>query len=202
MKIESIIIPMAALAAGVALGYGIAPVEVVQMADKQVKTEVKNVKLGTDGSEEALREQIRELRRQLAAKESEGRKPDETRMEEARIDDEGRRGRMNPREWMEKMKTENPEQYARMTNGMARMRARRLERAQSRLDFFDSIDTSAMSAEDREKTISLQNLLVKREELMAQMNPESDMTDEERQQLFRDMRETEHAVRELNKDVR
>lgn len=78
---------------------------------------------------------------------------------------------------------------------------RRAQRAQSKIDFLSSIDTSVMNQQARETHEALQGLIAKREELEAKMfSP--DTPDEDRQQLFQDMRETDRAIREKNDQER
>lgn len=211
MKPENVIVPMAALvvgaAAGCAIAYGlVSPEQASDGSGEAIEALVKEneeLKARLESSEKFSRRRIDPEERSQRVK-TEIEKAD-TGVEETPVAADGggwRRGPSSPREWMENLKKENPEEYARMTNGMARMRQARIERAQAKLDFFDAIDMSKMGAADREKAEALQSLLVKREELMAKMNPENDMTDEEHAALWQEMQETERSVRLLNRDVR
>ena len=75
---------------------------------------------------------------------------------------------------------------------------RRAERARSRLEFLASIDTTKMSAEERETHEKLQSLLEKRSALEEKMGRILDLPDEERNQLIMDMRDTHNEINELN----
>ena len=105
---------------------------------------------------------------------------------------------------MERMKKETPERYAQMTNGMAQFRRQRLDRAQTKIDFLSSIDTSRMGKEALETHQKLQDLIAQREELEAKINPEAiaSATDEERREFFETMRDTDRQIRELNRAER
>ena len=99
------------------------------------------------------------------------------------------------------MRTENPEQYAEMTNRFARFRQNQTEQAQRRLDFFEALDTSRMSDGDREHTENLKNLIVQREELASRM-ADPNLTGEERQQIGQQLGQMQGAIRQENAQVR
>lgn len=208
MKAEQIIVPLAAFIIGGALGVALAPMPTAEPQKPVEKRVEKGVKLELeDQSAAVLRAQVQELKKQIAALKAE--KEDASAQAEVQVAEEARPererrggGRDGWRERMERMKKENPEQYAAMTNGIARWRRSRLEAAQNKLDFFGSIDMSKMSDEDRERTEKLQDLLVKREELESKMSPESDATDDERRQMMRDMWSMGGEINQLNGQVR
>lgn len=101
------------------------------------------------------------------------------------------------REELERMKREEPEKYAARTNQMAQWRQNHLNRTVKQLDWLASIDTSRMSARQREAHEKYQNLVVRREELMEKMAPESRATDVEREQTMREMHEIGRQLWEL-----
>jgi len=188
----------AALFVGAAIGYVMKPDRMVGAeTGKEVVATSKIDDRGDAASLAALRARVAELERLLAASEVKvgGGQAAETKPVETASDE--RRGPPSMREMrerMEKMEREEPERYAQMTNRMARWRQRRVERASAKLDFLQSIDTSGMTAEQKKAHEEFQDLITRREELEEKMhNPE--MTDEDRQDIFRDMRETEHAMR-------
>lgn len=109
--------------------------------------------------------------------------------------------RHDPREWMENLKNADPKRYAETTNRIARWRQRRLENANSKLEFFSSIDTSGWSARSRETHERLQELIAKRE-LVEQALHDPDVGEEERGRLFQELRSSGHALRGLNAQER
>jgi len=174
-------IPAIALFAGAALGYvcgasssgegsaGPAPQAAAQEAAKphrQAKTS-----LDADASA-SLRARIKELEKRLAEAKAGGDGPQEEKTDGGAAEPSRRRRRMNPFDFagdIEKFRKENPEAYAQMTNGMARMNRRRKERAASRMDFFASVDTTGMDRQAVETHESLQKMLQGREELASKM---------------------------------
>lgn len=197
-----------ALIVGVAIGYMFNPsVEEPAPAAKHEKAKGAIRDDGGDASIKALRARIAELEALLA-------KRAEKASEEEKASDDDRRGRrgergfggLSPKEWREKMKKENPEQYAQMTNGFARMRRDRQARAQRKADFLASIDTSKMSAAALKTHTELQELLAKSEELEQKMHQmhESDAepSREEMGEIFKEMHETQQRIRELNAQER
>lgn len=189
----------AALLAGVAIGYVMKPDASAANAedDKGYVAASKVDDKGEAASVKALRARIAELENLLAAKDAE--KPaeqvaDAKPAEEAQGERRGPPSMKEMRERMERMAKENPEQHAQITNAMARWRQRRIDRANAKLDFLESVDTSTMTAAQKKSHEEYQRLIARREEIEEKMhNPE--MTDEDRQDIFRDMRETDHALR-------
>jgi len=196
----------AALFVGVAIGYIMKPdATATDAADD--KGYVAAAKVDDDGAQasiKALRARVAELEKLLAAKSAE--KPaeqvaDAKPVAEAQGERRGPPSMKEMRERMEKMAKENPELHAQITNGMARWRQRRLDRANAKLDFLESVDTSTMTAAQKKSHAEYQNLIARREELEEKMqNPE--MTDEDRQDIFRDMRETDHALHQAARTER
>ena len=127
---------------------------------------------GDKASAVALRRRINELEKRLAETAASAAALTNRMPVDAERPERGF-GPPNPSEWrarMEDMKVNDPARYAQMTNRMAQWRSRSMANTQDRLDFFASLDTSAMSPRQRENHEKLQNLLVRREELMQMMD--------------------------------
>ena len=71
----------------------------------------------------------------------------------------GRGGNFNPQEWMNRLKEEDPERYEQMVAEQERRRKEQEERQQKRNDFFANINTSKMTAEQRETVERYQQLM-------------------------------------------
>ena len=202
MKFTTAMLFGMALIVGVAIGYMFNPsVEEKAPAPKHEKSSaIKDD--GDAASIKALRSRIADLEAKLAEKDA---KPmeekvadnDEDRREHRRAD---RGGSM--REWRERMKKDNPEGYAQMTNGIARMRRNRHEQAQKKSEFFASVDVSKMSPEARKVHEELRDLIAKNEEFEQKMHAmheaENDLSMEEMGEMFREMHETNRRISELN----
>lgn len=201
MKFTTAMLFGTALIVGVAIGYMFNPsVEEHMAAQKQVKeSAIKDD--GDAASIKALRARIADLEAKLAEKNE---KP-----EEEKVADNGDRhgvrsqGVMtSPREWRERMKKDNPEGYAQMTNNIARMRRDRHEQAQKKSEFFASVDVSKMSPEARKVHSELMDLIAKSEELEQRMHAvqesESDISFDEMGAAFREMHETHRRIGELS----
>ena len=207
---KKLLIPVVTLLVGAALGYygGVSSVssEPETPAETAPKASRKIAEAGDEGVLKALRSRVKSLEKELA--EARAAKPSE----EQKVEGEGRheRGERNWRNgpnWseirarMEQFKKDNPEEFARMEKMRQDFMERRAQRAQSKIDFLSSIDTSVMNQQARETHEALQGLIAKREELEAKMfSP--DTPDEDRQQVFQDMRETDRAIREKNDQER
>ncbi len=99
---------------------------------------------------------------------------------------------------MEALRTRDPQRYAQMTNRHARMRARRLLRTQNQLDILGSVDRTRLTAAERDVHDRYQEAVARREELREMLAPENtDMTEEQRHELFREMRDLDRTTREL-----
>lgn len=198
MKVKSLVMAVALLLVGGALGYLIAKPsgEAARPVEKKAPAVKKAIDdKGEEASIKALRARVRDLEEQLAKRAAE---PAETNALAAAVPPPGADGRHEGfRERMERMKTEEPERYAQMTNRFAQWRQRRAEQQKARMDFLSSIDTSRMSAAARGVHESLQKFTAQREELEQQMQNE-DLTDEERHALWGQMHETNRQIMSLN----
>jgi len=157
----------------------------------------------------ALRQRIRELEQRLAEAKI------EVPQSEERIEDgnreEGRRNRDNNfgfpdageiRERMERFAREDPVRYAQMTNGMEQGRRRMQERNQARANFLASIDTTNMSPQQKEVHSKYLDLTARQQELQEYMRPDADISDEDRQAAFNEMRDVGNQIRELGRQER
>ena len=193
-----------ALLAGVAIGYFVKsePIAAEEpTAEESAKKPVADK--GDAASVKALRHRIAELERRLAEK-GDAKGPKNEQKEEPKEDGRGRRMEQrfkSHREWIENLKKTDPERYTQVTNGMAQWRQQRLNRAQSRIDFLSSIDTSKMRPGARKIHEELQDLIVKREEIEDRIHQEN-FTDETRGKVMQEMFEINHRIRELGEDER
>jgi len=191
----------AALIAGVAIGYFVRPSENAAAPDnKGYVAKGKIADTGDAASMKALRRRIAELEKMLAEKGEKSEVAISNAVAEA-VKDAPRRPFGNPREWMENLKKTDPERFTQMTNRFAQWRRRRADQARSRMDFLASVDTSHMSASAKKTHGELQELIARREELEEQMHQEN-LTDDQRRELFEQMRETDQAMRRLNQQER
>lgn len=194
---------MPALVAGVAIGYfaaGLVDGGETEVAAPQ-KKETKVVKVGLEDKSDvaALRARIRELERanrdektEVAVNEAGGERP-------------RREGPRNPGEWIENFRKSNPERYTQITNRMASWSAERKQRANSRLEFLASVDTSTMSAAERKNHNRLQDLLMEREDVQAKLEAafaSGDFMNENNRELMTSMRELSQEIDELNTSER
>jgi len=198
-------VPIAALVVGAALGYCCVPRGEAKVTPEPEKGESKVVKVGLSdkGSVDALRARIKELERQLAEKDA---------ATEQKVPENGAGPAPEGQRWpngeeiranFEKWKKDNPEEYARMDKMRQDFLARRTERANSKLDFLASVDTSRMSKEDLATHTRLQELIAKRNNLEKGLNESLlNMSEEERGNFFREMGETSREIRELNQKER
>ena len=193
-----------ALLAGVAIGYFVkdAPIPAEEPANAEEQAKKPVADKGEEASVKALRHRIAELEKQLAEKSDEGAPSNAV----VSVTDDGRGRRTerrfnSHRDWLENLKKTEPERYTQVTNGMAQWRQQRLNRAQSRIDFLSSIDTSKMRPEARKVHEELQDLIAKREEIEERIHRE-DLSDEARGKIMQEMFETDHRIRELSEDER
>ena len=180
MKTEAIVVGAAALAAGVALGCFLQhpPAPDTPVAAEMPAPTAQKI---DDTERKALRQQVKDLRRQIKA--------------EAKTVAEAERAAEFMGE-MSVMVTDagleivtDPEQIARMdTEAEAeRVFTYAVQDEKHRLDFLSSIDTSKMSAADRETHEQLLGLLAKRYALLAKALSEG-LSTEARDQLRADAR--------------
>lgn len=202
MKIRNFSPVVISLLAGAAIGFCFAPSAGAPKTAPE-KTSPKTVKAESRPDEAAekemrvLRSRIKELEDMLAKQGVE--------VEEMKEESSRRERRDRPRDFradMERLKKEEPERYAQITNSMAQFRRHRLERAQSKIDFLSSIDTSRMSPAMLKVHSDLQDMIEKREAAEEKMRGFMDMTEEERREAFQEIGEIDGRIRELNRAER
>ena len=103
---------------------------------------------------------------------------------------------------MERLKEENPAEYAARTNRMAQFRARMLQNAENKLATLASIDTTGWTQQQLETHQRYQELIAKREELMETMRFDSDATEEQRHAAMEQMRKLGHEIHKASQDER
>lgn len=211
-----LVVAVPALICGALLGYLIrpaAPAAAPSAPEARAERPGKKVKhVADDAALERLRARIQELERQLAAKDAPA---EETRAEgEQQPPPPQQAGRDRPRgPWnaeqmrahFEEMRKNDPERYAAMTNGWAQHRARSIERAQGKLDILAAVDVSRLNPKQRAVHEQYQDLIARREEVREMMdihNP--NVTDEQRDAAFKEMREVSdklHALAQTEREA-
>ena len=134
------------LLAGTALGYCLrslsSPAPAPESGWKTALEQVVHRNRGDHAESRVLRTRNKELEAMLAKQRAE--------IEKMIEGSEGQeRARSGFRAMLERLKTEDPDSYALMTNSLAQARQSCRERAQSKIDFLSSIDTSEMPSEVR-----------------------------------------------------
>lgn len=196
-----------ALIVGVAAGYFVRErSEGTPAATAEVHTQKRDAKgrIADDGdaaSVRALRRRVAELERQLAEAQRNAAASNSETAVAVNPDSQPRGPRGNPREWLENLKKSDPARYAQMTNRFANWRRQRAERALSTIDFLSSIDTSRMSAAAKKTHAALQDMIARREEIEQRLHQEG-ITDEERGQLFSELRGMHGEMERLRHDER
>lgn len=99
---------------------------------------------------------------------------------------------------LEKMKDEDPERYASMTNRMAQFRNRMTQRTENKLDTLASIDTRGWSRSQIENHEKYQDLIAKRAELMEIIRHDSGATKEERDAAFGELHKLGRELHETS----
>jgi hypothetical protein len=99
---------------------------------------------------------------------------------------------------LERMKEEDPERYASMTNRMAQFRKRMMQRTESKLETLASIDTAGWSKSQIATHEKYQELIARREELMDIIRLDSGASQQERDAAFSELRQIGHELRETS----
>jgi len=110
-----------------------------------------------------------------------------------------------PEAWraeMERLKEENPAEYAARTNRMAQFRSRMLQNAENKLETLAAIDTTGWTPQQLETHQRYQELIAKREELMETMRFDSDATEEQRRAAMEQMRQLGHEIFKASQNER
>ena len=202
MKIKTFSPVVVSLLVGAAIGFCLSPAAKAPAPEGGQKPgEPRGARAADDAAGErssnrALRARIRELEGMLAKRGAEAEKAEDEKSAAPVAP------RFDPRAEMERIKKEEPERYAQMTNAVAQFRRIRLERAQSKIDFLSSIDTSRMSPGMLKVHTDLQDMIERREAVEEKMRGAMDMSEDERRATFREMVETDAKIRELGRAER
>ena len=103
---------------------------------------------------------------------------------------------------MERLKEENPAEYAARTNRMAQFRNQMLQRAENRLETLAAIDTTGWSKRQIATHEKYQDLIARREELMDILRPDSGATDEQRREAMEEMHRIGGEIHKTGKEER
>lgn len=210
------LIAAAALVCGAAAGWFLKPDAARGAPAPERRAARKAAPAGTtDADVKRLRARVKDLEKRLAeaARPAGAAAPPETAAEEPaapRPDNPFLRERprrpptaAEMRAHLAELRAADPERYAQMTNGFAKMRSRMLTRTANRLDILASVDVSGMSDEERAVHDRLQDLIARREELGETLNPQNeDASEEERQKAFQEMRDLHRQMRALEEAER
>ena len=104
-------------------------------------------------------------------------------------------------DFVTRLERENPERFAEITNRVHSFRRRRAEQVQNKLEFLSSIDVSQMNESARKVHAQLQEKLAEMEETESMIHS-SDITMEERIELFGKIREMRQDLNRLNEQER
>ena len=99
---------------------------------------------------------------------------------------------------LERMKTEDPERYASMTNRMAQFRARMMQRTESKLETLAAVDTTGWSKSQVAIHEKYQYLIARREELMDIIRHDSGASPQDRESAFSEMRKIGDELRDTS----
>ena len=103
---------------------------------------------------------------------------------------------------LERLKEEDPAEYAARTNRMAQFRSRMLQNAENKLETLAAIDTTGWTQQQLETHQRYQELIAKREELMEAMRFDSDATEEQRHAAMEQMRKLGHEIFKASQEER
>lgn len=201
---QSLIVALPALMCGALLGFlaapttAPAPIEEEAAETAEAPKPERQAKPATDDAAlNRLRQRVKELERQLAARSTETAEPIEPSTnrppEVAR-----REGPPDFRNRMEDMRMNDPERYTQMTNRFASWRASHIQRVQDRLNLLASMDTSRMSPKQREDHLRYQELVARQTELGDQLRPGgAELSGDERRQMHQQLQQISHELNRL-----
>ncbi len=201
---QSLIVALPALMCGALLGFlaapttAPAPIEEEAAENAEAPKPERQAKPATDDAAlNRLRQRVKELERQLAARSTEAAEPIEPSTnrppEVAR-----REGPPDFRNRMEDMRMNDPERYTQMTNRFASWRASHIQRVQDRLNLLASMDTSRMSPKQREDHLRYQELVARQTELGDQLRPGgAELSGDERRQMHQQLQQISHELNRL-----
>jgi hypothetical protein len=109
-----------------------------------------------------------------------------------------RRGMAGFREELERLKTENPAEYAKHTNRMARLRSHMLDRAINRLNTLAAVDTTGWSKAQIEVHERYQDLIARREELIESVRfGNENVTESQRSEVWKEIGDISRQLQEV-----
>ena len=186
------------LGLGVVLGYGVsrwvsAPPRGSDEPIAEQKIRPKISDKGEEATVKALRARIAVLEQALAEKSAS--------VATTNAVAAAGENRWDPQRRLEELKEKDPARYTQITNRMAQWRQRQFERAQSKLDFLSSVDTSRMSAGARKVHSDLQAAIVSQEELEQRLQ-DPNLTPDERKALDMEMHESRGRLADLSRRER
>ena len=199
----------AALLAGAAIGFCLAPEGEQRPAEAEAEPQAKAAiaDRGDEASVAALRARVKSLEAELAKARAQAQLVDiedkiESAKEEASSREEGPwRGGERFRADMERIKKEDPERYRKIVARGEDFRRRGAERRQAKIDYLSSIDTAEMSEPAKAVHETLKAALARRTAIDAELGSE-ELTDERREELMGQMRYAEREIRRLNRAER
>ena len=201
---QTIFVALPALLCGALMGYfaspSRAPAETPAADEAEVKTQRPRHSRPRSGDADLnrLRQRIKELEGRLADRGERDAQPQEESAEP--VERHGRHGPEGFRARMEEMREKDPQRYAEMTNHFAAVRERHIQRVQDRLALLAAMDTSRMSPKQRENHLRYQELVARQTEIGDQLrpSPENNLSDEDRQQLSREIRDISRELHRLS----
>lgn len=207
------IIAAVAFACGIAIGYvTCSKLHEGQETEHTEQTVPKRKSAIRNADVNALRNRIKELERQLSERNAalqankEPGKATQTATVTPPAQAEERRGpptAADMRARMEEIRKNDPQRYAQMTNRFARMHSRNRARVMNQLSILGNVDMSRLSNAEREVHDQYQEAVARREELREMLNPQNeDVTEEQRRELFKEMRELDELTRKLAESER
>ena len=199
----------AALLAGAAIGFCLAPEEKNRKVEGETESPAKAMiaDRGDEASVAALRARVKALEAELAKARAQAPIADMSAVnaqerEEVAVRDEGQRnGAERFRAEMERLKNEEPERYREIVANIENFRRRAAERRQAKIDYLSSIDTAGMSEKAKAVHETLKAALARRTAIDAELGAE-DLSDERREELMGQMRDAERQIRRLNRAER
>ena len=172
----------------------------VEKKDSKEKSSVKQKKDGEQSTQiRRLKGRIKELEKLLAENKVDAPAKDvkEEKVDASRFPTNGF-GFASMRKHMEDFAKRDPKRYAEITNRVARFNEHRIKQRQTQLDLLANADVESMTQEQREVHEKYQDLLVRQEELIAMMNPQTgNYSDEERDAAMREMWKNHGELRDL-----
>jgi hypothetical protein len=196
------------LLAGVGLGFLVnrpAPVKenVPTKIEKKQKAAVKDI--GNEAIIRGLRKKIADLETKLQNLNQTPQKEEEKKVEEKPNPERRMPGFSiaEMRKFAEEFKKRDPQGYINMTNRMAQGMARRQEKNISRLELLSSFNVASMSEKQKAVHETYQDLLSRQVELENILNPQNtDLTDEDREKAFKEMRELHRDIHKYAREER